>query len=182
MQDRMKHIIHIFGASGSGTTTLGRAVAEKTGYAFLDSDDYIWAPTDPPFTSLRTHAERLPLLQRDLEQIENAVLSGSLVGWGDPLMGRFTLAVRLTVPADVRMARLEQREYARYGDRIRPGGDMYDLSQAFLKWAAAYDEGPVTMRSKAMHDLWQQKLTCPLLTLDGTRPVEELVSEVLKET
>ena len=47
----MKNIIHIFGASGSGTSTLGRAVAEKTGYAFLDSDDYIWAPTDPPFTS-----------------------------------------------------------------------------------------------------------------------------------
>ena len=43
-----------------------------------------------------------------------------------------------------------------------------------------YEDGPTTMRSRAMHDLWQQKLTCPLLTLDGTRPVEELVEAVLQ--
>ena len=172
-------IVHIFGASGSGTSTLGRAISERTGFAFLDSDDYIWAPTDPPFTTLRTHAERLPLLQRDLERIENAVLSGSLVGWGDPLIPRFTLAVRLVVPADIRMDRLERREFARFGHRIRPGGDMYEQSQAFLRWAAAYDDGAPTMRSRAMHDLWQQKLTCTLLTLDGARPVDELVQTVL---
>ena len=176
-----QHIIHIFGASGAGTSTLGRAVAEKTGYTFLDSDDYIWASTDPPFTVLRTHAERLPLLQRDIERIENAVLSGSLVGWGDPLMPRFTLAVRLVTPTDVRLERIERREFARFGDRIRPGGDMCEQHQAFLTWAAAYDDGPATMRSRAMHDLWQQKLTCPLLTLDGTRPVEELTEAVLRE-
>ncbi len=176
----MKKVIHIFGASGSGTTTLGRAIAEKTGYTFLDSDDYIWTPTDPPFTALRTHAERLPLLQRDLERIENAVVSGSLVGWGDPLIPRFTLTVRLIVPHDVRMARIEWREQERYGDRILPGGDMYQIHRDFLQWAAGYEDGPATMRSKAMHDLWQQKLACPLLTLDGTRPVEELVNEVLE--
>ena len=176
-----RHIIHIFGASGSGTSTLGRAVAEKTGYAFLDSDDYIWAPTDPPFTSLRTHAERLPLLQRDMERIGNAVLSGSLVGWGDPLIPRFTLAVRLVTPTEIRMDRLRRREYARFGDRILPGGDMYEQHQAFLAWAAAYDDGAPTMRSRAMHDLWQQKLSCPLLTLDGARAVEELAEEVLQK-
>ena len=177
----MQQIIHIFGASGSGTSTLGRAVAEKTGYAVLDSDDYIWAPTDPPFTSLRTHAERLPLLQRDMERSGNAVLSGSLVGWGDPLIPRFTLAVRLDTPTPVRMERLRQREYARYGARVLPGGDMYDQSQAFLDWAARYDDGVPPLRSRALHDLWQQQLPCPVLTLDGTLPVEELVQTVMKK-
>lgn len=177
----MKRVIHIFGASGSGTSTLGQAVAEKTGYAFLDSDDYIWAPTDPPFTSLRTHAERLPLLQRDMERIGNAVLSGSLVGWGDPLIPRFTLAVRLDTPTPVRMERLRQREYARYGARVLPGGDMYEQSQAFLDWAARYDDGVPPLRSRALHDLWQQKLSCPLLTLDGAQPVEELAAAVMEK-
>ena len=180
MKEPLKNIIHIFGASGAGTSTLGQAVAEKTGYTFLDSDDYIWAPTDPPFTVLRTHAERLPLLKRDLERIEKAVLSGSVVNWGDPLMPRFTLAVRLVTPTDVRLGRIERRERARFGDRILPGGDMYDQHAAFIKWAAAYDDGPATMRSRAMHDLWQQKLTCPLLTLEGTRPVDELAEAVLQ--
>ena len=177
----MKHVIHIFGASGSGTTTLGRAIADRTGYRFLDSDDYLWLPTDPQYTTKRPTEERLALLERDIDASDGAVVSGSLVGWGDPLMPRFTLAVRLTVPHDVRMARLERRELARYADRILPGGDMYQIHRDFLQWAAGYDDGPATMRSRAMHDLWQQKLTCPLLTLDGTRPVEELVEEVLRE-
>ena len=177
----MKHVIHIFGASGSGTTTLGKAIAEKTGYTFLDSDDYLWLSTDPQYTTKRPSEERLALLEHDIDMAENAVLSGSLVGWGNPLMLRFTLAVRLVVPHDVRMARLEQREQERYGDRIRPGGDMYQIHRDFLQWAAGYEDGPATMRSRAMQDLWQQKLTCPLLTLDSTRPVVELVEAVLRE-
>ena len=177
----MKHVIHIFGASGSGTSTLGRAIAEKTGYTFLDSDDYLWLPTDPKYTAKRPTEERVALLERDIDASDGTVVSGSLVGWGDPLMPRFTLAVRLVVPQGVRMERLTEREQAQYGDRILPGGDMYEIHRDFLAWAAAYDDGPATMRSRAMHDLWQQKLTCPLLTLDGTRPVDELVEAVLKE-
>ena len=176
----MKHVIHIFGASGSGTTTLGRAIADRTGYRFLDSDDYLWLPTDPQYTTKRPSEERVALLERDIDASGGAVVSGSLVGWGDALMDRFTLAVRLVVPHDVRMARLERRECQRYGDRILPGGDMCQIHRDFLQWAAGYEDGPATMRSRAMHDLWQQKLSCPLLTLDGTRPVEELVEAVLQ--
>ena len=176
-----QHIIHIFGASGSGTSTLARAISDRTGYVFLDSDDYLWMPTDPQYTTKRPSEERVALLNMDLDRTENAVLSGSLVGWGDPLMGRFTLAVRLVVPHDVRMERLMRREQERYGDRILPGRDMYQIHRDFLQWAAGYENGPATMRSRAMHDLWQQKLTCPLLTLDGTRPVDELVQAVLKK-
>jgi adenylate kinase family enzyme len=39
----------ITGASGSGTTTLGRALAARLGFAFLDADDYYWLPSDLPF-------------------------------------------------------------------------------------------------------------------------------------
>ena len=45
----------MFGASGSGTTALGRYVAEKNGYFFMDTDDYLWEPTDPPYRSLRSN-------------------------------------------------------------------------------------------------------------------------------
>lgn len=36
----MKKIIHLFGASGSGTSTLGKYIREKLGYFFMDTDDY----------------------------------------------------------------------------------------------------------------------------------------------
>lgn len=52
--------IHIFGASGSGTSTLGRAVAARLGYAFLDADDFYWLPTDPPFREKRDVADLAP--------------------------------------------------------------------------------------------------------------------------
>ena len=41
----MKNVIHIFGASGSGTTTLGKKICEELGYTQMDTDDYFWMPT-----------------------------------------------------------------------------------------------------------------------------------------
>lgn len=34
------NIIHIVGASGAGTTTLGRALEREYGYKWLDTDGY----------------------------------------------------------------------------------------------------------------------------------------------
>ena len=50
--------IHITGASGSGTTTLGAAAAAALGVKHLDADDFAWAPTDPPFMQRYTPEER----------------------------------------------------------------------------------------------------------------------------
>jgi adenylate kinase family enzyme len=36
----MLHRVHILGASGSGTTTLGMALSARFGYAQLDTDDF----------------------------------------------------------------------------------------------------------------------------------------------
>ena len=46
----MKNRVHIFGASGSGTTTIAQAVSEKLGYKHFDSDDYYWYPPKLSFT------------------------------------------------------------------------------------------------------------------------------------
>lgn len=177
----MKQIIHIFGASGSGTSTLGEAISRKTGFTHLDSDDYLWTPTEPRFTTKRTPEERLTLLRRDLDAAEHAVLSGSLVGWGDPLIPDFTLAVRLFTPTEIRMERIKKREHARFGSRILAGGDMYEQHLAFLKWAAAYDIAGEEQRSIRQHDLWQTKLSCKLLVLDGSLPPEVLADTVIGE-
>ncbi|MDE6736552.1 MAG: hypothetical protein K2J50_03510, partial [Treponemataceae bacterium] len=56
---------------------------------------------------------------------------------------------------------------------VETGGDMFDDQQAFLAWDAEYDSGDRTIRSKARHDEWQKLLTCPLIALDGSAPVED---------
>jgi adenylate kinase family enzyme len=43
----------VFGASGSGTTTLGNEVAKRTGFVRLDVDDFYWEKTEPPFQEKR---------------------------------------------------------------------------------------------------------------------------------
>lgn len=39
--------IHIFGASGSGTTTLANALSNNMNLPHYDTDDYFWIRTDP---------------------------------------------------------------------------------------------------------------------------------------
>ncbi len=163
----MKHVIHIFGASGAGTTALGKRISEETGFLHMDTDDYFWLQTDVPFTVKRPKEDRLILMKRDIENAGNVVLSGSLTEWGDELIPLFTLAVRVNTETNIRIERLKAREFARFGDRIREGGDMHKAHLEFLDWAARYDDGDGEMRSRIHHDAWQKLLKCPLLTLDG---------------
>jgi adenylate kinase family enzyme len=72
--------IHIFGASGSGVTTLAAAIAERFGHRHLDVDDFFWEPTDPPFRNIRPVAERQQMLAGALDEHRRWVLSGSLCG------------------------------------------------------------------------------------------------------
>ena len=51
--------ILIFGASGSGTTTLASEIETKTGFKHLDVDDYYWKKTNPPYQ------EKIPLTERN---------------------------------------------------------------------------------------------------------------------
>ena len=167
-----KKVIHIFGASGSGTTTLGKKISEELGWTHMDTDDYFWIPTDPKFTAKRPTEERLSLMKRDIEQAENVVISGALAGWGDPLIPYFTLAVRIELDQNIRIERLRKREYERFGARIEPGGDMYLHHLDFIEWAKKYDMGDMTHRSKMRHDAWEKTLPCEVLLLDGADDVD----------
>ncbi len=174
------HVIHIFGASGSGTTTLAKAISERFGYVHMDTDDYFWMPTDPMFTQKRDRSERLRLMTEDIQRHENVVISGSLCDWGDSLIPYFDLAIRVETDTPTRLARLREREYRRFRERIREGGDMYWEHMAFLEWAGKYDTAPKTMRSKAMHDLWQTSLGCPLITVSGVAPLDQTLEMLQK--
>lgn len=168
-----KQVIHIYGASGSGTSTIGRFICEKTGYYFMDTDDYFWEPTNPPFTVKRKIPDRIALMRKDIAKYESVVISGSLVDWGDELIPLFTLAVRVETDTAVRIERLKKRERERFGNRIDTGGDMFENHREFIDWAASYDSGGLDMRSKAKHDEWQKLLRCPQILLDGNQPAEK---------
>lgn len=181
MGTKMKNVIHIYGASGSGTTTLGRKISEELGYKLMDTDDYFWLPTNPKYTTKRSKEERLALMKKDISNADNVVISGSLVDWGDELIPLFTLAVRLVTDTDIRIERLKLREKKHFGQRIMPGGDMYEHHMEFIEWAREYDTGSVNMRSKAKHDEWEKLLLCRQIVLNGTDDLDENFKKVQVE-
>jgi len=172
--------IHAVGASGSGTTTLGRALAIRLGCSRFDTDDYYWLPTDPPFQTVRERSARQALLGGDLARDGVWVLSGSLCGWGDIFIPLFDLVVFLWLPPTIRLARLLERERRRYGEEaIASGGRLHEPHTAFMTWAAGYDEGGLEMRSLRLHEEWLGELACPTLRLAGDDPTDAQVERVL---
>jgi hypothetical protein len=54
---------------------------------------------------------------------------------------------------------------------------MYEAHLEFLEWAARYDSAGPEQRSRALHEEWLRKVTCPIVVVDGTLPVEEMVQQ-----
>ena len=171
--------IHVLGASGSGTSTLGAALARCIGVSHTDSDSLYWLPTDPPYTAPRTPEDRRALLLRTLPIGGHWVFSGTATKWAAPLEPHYDLVVFLRLDPAVRMKRLRRREAGRFGARILPGGDMEEASAAFIAWAETYDTAGSLRHGLGMHEAWLADQLAPVLRLDSQAPVGDLVAAVL---
>ncbi|AWB43645.1 hypothetical protein DCC85_05015 [Paenibacillus sp. CAA11] len=172
----MKQRVHIFGASGSGTTTLGSALCRVIPHEHLDSDNYLW---EQKFSQLRPAEKRLALIKEDLEQRQPWILTGAVCGWGDSLKPYFDLVVFLYIPPEIRMERLLKREVERYGDAILPGGSLHEEHVKFMEWASLYDTAGPEVRSRRLHEAWMADLKCPVLRLEEDLTVQERVNRIL---
>ncbi|MBV8923972.1 MAG: hypothetical protein JOZ74_01245 [Bradyrhizobium sp.] len=171
--------IHVTGASGSGATTLGRALAGALALPHHDTDDYYWLPTVPPYREQREAVDRLRLMREVFVPRADWVLSGGLSGWGNELIPYFDLAVFLRTPQALRMQRLRAREAAHFGaEVVAPGGWRHEATESFIEWASHYEDGTREGRSLAKQEAWLKALPCPVLRLDGSRPIPDLVMDV----
>ena len=164
--------IHILGASGSGTTTLAKALSDELGWTHLDTDDYFWLTK---YTSIRELSVRKRLLNEALVNEEHSILSGAICGWGDDFKAYFDVAIFLWIPPNIRLERLEKREFQRYGNDILAGGSKHEQYKEFMEWAELYDHAGMEVRSKALHEEWLKTLTCPVLRIEGDYTVQERV-------
>jgi adenylate kinase family enzyme len=166
--------LHIFGASGTGVSTLGEALGTALGLPYFDTDAYFWEATDPPFTVRRPPALRDARLAHDLAGHQRWLVGGSIVGWGEQWLAAFDLVVFLWLPPALRLQRLHQREHARYGARILADPRQAARTQAFLAWAAGYDDSSMGgSRTLANHTSWLARFTCPVLELRGDLTVAQ---------
>ncbi len=168
----------IIGASGAGTTTLGKAIEKRTHFVHLDADDYYWKPTVPPFL------EKIPLdirnenLKSDIKKYKTVIVSGSMVSWGKEWETAFDLVVFLHLQNDIRMERLKKREVLRYGDKLRTDRDTQQKTEAFLAWANQYENPNFDGRTYKAHLNWLKRLECPVLKIDGEKDMHTKIEIV----
>ena len=180
----MKKHIHVFGASGAGTTTIAKNISTQLGYKHLDSDNYFWLPTDNPFTIERESSECLKMMDKDLSQNDKWVLSGSIASWGNILVPYFDLVIFVYVPTEIRLERLKKREHERYGNEVNDGGSRHKETQEFLAWAAAYDDGSRDGRSLPKHEKWLENISCPILritNIDFDTSIEAVMQAIVSK-
>lgn len=176
----MKKGIIVFGASGAGTTSIGKALAKHLNYTHFDIDHYFWEETPIPFTVAREKQTRIKLLLNDLQREDNFIMSGSICGWDEPFLPLLHLAIFVETPTELRIERIKKREAERFGARIKMGGDMYEEHMDFIEWAKNYDIAGTDQRSKALHEQWMQNLSCKVVRLNGDITIADNVAFIMK--
>ncbi len=153
-------------------------MATELSIPHFDCDDYYHAPTDPPFQVQHTAQQRFDAISADLSPMESWILSGGVAGWKPYPELDFTLIAFVTVHTPIRIERLRVREFERFGERIRKGGDMHDAHEEFIEWASRYDEGDIEGKTLARHEAYLANQTCQVVWIDGTLPIDDSIRTI----
>ena len=180
--------IIVFGASGAGSTTLGKEVAGRLNFQHLDIDDYLWRwDTEIPFTVTHPPEERTEHLMSAIKKHPKFVISGTIFSDRKLFHPLLDIAVFISTPVQVCAKRVRAREHARWGERILPGGDMYKStrfhgdSKDYLINAQKYETADVSKFGRKLHEQWISELPCPVIRMDGTKVISENADLVIEQ-
>lgn len=167
--------IIVCGLNGCGKSTLGRALAEKLHYHFIDNEDLYFPKTDSNYiyASPRPRKEVEKLLWGEIKAHENFVFTSVKGDYGENIYPFFQYAVLIDVPKEIRIQRVKNRSFQKFGERMLKGGDLYEQEEKFFDFVNSRPENTV--------EEWVQSLKCPILRIDGTKPVEENVEFIMEQ-
>ncbi|MBE5778900.1 MAG: hypothetical protein E7331_06155 [Clostridiales bacterium] len=170
----MGHKIILCGGNGAGKTTLGKALASATGWPFRDVEDYYFPEThaDYKFSTCRSSQEVSRLLKADLEAHENLIFASVRCKADVDVSNLFTCAVLVQTPREIRMQRVHQRSFQKFGQRMLEGGDLFVQEKAFFDMVKGRSEDYVSQ--------WLSGLSLPVLRVDGTAPPQENIGRILQ--
>lgn len=163
--------IQICGLNGCGKSTLGRALAGALGYHFIDNEDlyFVRSAPDAPYANARTREEAAQLLMDAVQAHPDFVYAAVR---GNPGQIDYDYVVVMDVPREVRLRRVRERSLGKFGNRMLPGGDLHEQEEAFFRMAAARQDAEV--------DQWLAAVSCPIIRVDGTKPIAENVEYIVK--
>lgn len=165
----------ICGLNGTGKSTLGKALAERLHFHFIDNEDLYFPKTDSDYVyaAPRTRAEVETLLLNELKAHENFIFAAVKGDYGESVSSFFQYAVLIAVPRDIRLKRVRNRSFQKFGNRMLPGGDLYEREERFFDLVQSRAEDTV--------EKWVQSLRCPIIRIDGTKPIEENVNFIVQQ-
>lgn len=165
--------ILVCGLNGVGKSTLGKALADRLGYYFIDNEDLYFPKTDPhySYTSPRSREEVEKLFFNLTQAHENFVFTSVKGDYGEAAYSLFQYAVLVEVSKDIRMQRVRNRSFQKFGSRMLPGGDLYEQEENFFKFCKSRAENTV--------EEWVQCLNCPVIRVDGTKSVSENIELIM---
>ena len=166
--------ILICGLNGVGKSTIGRALAARLGWRFLDNEDLYFPKTDSDyvFSHPRGKDEVIRLLEEKTAEDSRFVFAAVRGDYGERLPASLDCAILVEVPREARLARVRARSAEKFGRRIEAGGDLEERENAWFAQVERRPEDYVTG--------WLEKLSCPVIRIDGTLPVEVNVEYLLK--
>ncbi len=168
----MKHGIVVVGANGSGKTTFATGLAAALGYTHMDIETYSFYDSAIPYKSPRPREEVQRLLFSDMKKHERFVFSAVNGDFGEEINALYDCVIYMEAPLSVRLERVRQRSFAKFGSRVLKGGDLYEQEQQFLDFVAT--------RTMDKTEMWLKKSSCPILYIDGTKSVKDNVAMVKK--
>ena len=165
--------ILICGLNGAGKSTLGKALADRMGYEFIDNEDLFFPKTNSAYiySGPRSKDEVIRILEEKIKQNKRFVFAAVKGDYGDQLIASLDHIVLIDVPKQIRSQRVRDRSFGKFGDRILPGGDLYDRE---IAWFSLTDS-----RSEDYTTQWLETVNCPVIHVDGTLPVQQNVDYIM---
>ena len=159
--------IIVCGGNGAGKSTLGKVLARELGYKFEDIESYYFPKENPgyDYSVSRTREEVAGLLFADMMKYTDFVLASVHGNYGKEIKELFDIAVYIEVPKEVREKRVYERSYKQFGERMLPGGDLYEDEKRFLDM--------VSQRPDDYAEKWLNGMNIPIIKIDGTQTIEK---------
>ena len=159
--------IIICGLNGTGKSTLGKDLAEKLHFHFIDIENLYFPKTNPNYiyASPRTRKEVEELLLHEIKTHKDFILASVKGDYGEDMYSLIQYAILLDVPKNIRLKRVKKRSFQKFGNRMLLGGDLYEQEEKFFRLVESREENIV--------EEWVKSLKCPVIRIDGTNPIDE---------